>query len=506
MGKVVIVDDEYIAAEGLVRLVEWKEYDLEVACIAYDGVSALSAILDVKPDIVFTDIRMPGLSGLDLIQAAKSRLPGTVFVIISGYNDFEYIRKAIHLNVFDYLDKPITIEKVTEILRRYRNMGAPREGPDGDVVKRLFEETLELSDMPPGDARGRIAALWRPARSGLPAPRFVAGVALEGGNEKVIGASLDALEARLKPLGAHVAGLNRPGGCLALLYSPAECSMEGVRREIKRWLDAELSRDAGLRVGSGNGYGSASDIPRTVGEAQKALKYGMFFDESCIFIGDVEVSLSLPGDLAASENDLYYHLRVGDRAKAKELVRSIMSSLEAANVSMELFCHVSLELIYLGQRVCREVSAGYVSDIIPHVEIGSQRTAQDIADWVERKYEDMFDWLEKQRQGIGWKNVDKARKYIDEHYGEEITLDQLADMLGMNPTYFSMLFKTRVGQTYVKYLNQVRMERARESLINGISIKNVCARVGFSSQRYFCDRFKGYWGCTPSQLRNHEAK
>ena len=76
----------------------------------------------------------------------------------------------------------------------------------------------------------------------------------------------------------------------------------------------------------------------------------------------------------------------------------------------------------------------------------------------------------------------------------------------MNPTYFSMLFKTRVGQTYVKYLNQVRMERARESLINGISIKNVCARVGFSSQRYFCDRFKGYWGCTPSQLRNHEAK
>ena len=60
MGKVVIVDDEYIAAEGLVRLVDWKEYDLEVACIAHDGVSALSAILDVKPDIVFTDIRMVG--------------------------------------------------------------------------------------------------------------------------------------------------------------------------------------------------------------------------------------------------------------------------------------------------------------------------------------------------------------------------------------------------------------------------------------------------------------
>ena len=169
MGKVVIVDDEYIAAEGLVRLVDWKEYDLEVACIAHDGVSALSAILDVKPDIVFTDIRMPGLSGLDLIQAAKSRLPRTVFVIISGYNDFEYIRKAIRLSVFDYLDKPITVEKVTEILRGYRKLGAqPGSPPDGDTVKRLLAQTLELSDAPPSDARGRIAAMWRSARSGMP--------------------------------------------------------------------------------------------------------------------------------------------------------------------------------------------------------------------------------------------------------------------------------------------------------------------------------------------------
>ncbi|MBS1474016.1 MAG: response regulator, partial [Massilimaliae sp.] len=90
MYQVFLVDDEFLAIEGLRLLVDWERLGAEVCGAAYDGISAREQILEKKPDIVLTDIRMPGMNGLDLIAAVKQALPSTVFVVISGYNEFEY--------------------------------------------------------------------------------------------------------------------------------------------------------------------------------------------------------------------------------------------------------------------------------------------------------------------------------------------------------------------------------------------------------------------------------
>lgn len=116
MKTVVIVDDEYIVVQGIQAMIDRNKMDFEVVGNAYDGIEGLRVILEKKPDLVITDIRMPGMDGLSLVEAAKEELPDTIFVIISGYQEFEYARRALQLGIKGYIDKPITIAKVKETM------------------------------------------------------------------------------------------------------------------------------------------------------------------------------------------------------------------------------------------------------------------------------------------------------------------------------------------------------------------------------------------------------
>lgn len=117
----VIIDDEYIVVEGLKAIIARAGLDYEIVGFAYDGLSGLEIIRETRPEIVITDIRIPGLDGLSLIEAAREFLPDTAFIVISGYNEFEYARKALSLGVKAYIDKPISIEKVSKVLLSVEN-------------------------------------------------------------------------------------------------------------------------------------------------------------------------------------------------------------------------------------------------------------------------------------------------------------------------------------------------------------------------------------------------
>lgn len=115
--KIVIVDDEYIIAEGIKTMIDRSGLDFQVVASAYDGIAGLKLLKQFRPEVVITDIRMPGMDGLSLIEMAEEFLPETKFVVISGYTEFTYAQRALELGVKAYLDKPVTIEKVTKILR-----------------------------------------------------------------------------------------------------------------------------------------------------------------------------------------------------------------------------------------------------------------------------------------------------------------------------------------------------------------------------------------------------
>lgn len=118
MYKLVVVDDEYIVIEGIKALILKLELPFEIVGYANDGISALDVIINTNPDLVITDIRMPVINGISLIKQAKEFCPNTIFVVISGYMEFEYARKALILGVKDYIDKPISKDKLKNLLER----------------------------------------------------------------------------------------------------------------------------------------------------------------------------------------------------------------------------------------------------------------------------------------------------------------------------------------------------------------------------------------------------
>ena len=117
MSKIVVADDEAFVFQSICTSINWKEIGLNLVGACKDGMEAWHAILDENPDLVMTDIRMPGLSGLELIEKTKEISPQTVFIILSGYQEFEYARTAMQYGVRHYLIKPCSCEKMEEVLR-----------------------------------------------------------------------------------------------------------------------------------------------------------------------------------------------------------------------------------------------------------------------------------------------------------------------------------------------------------------------------------------------------
>jgi len=139
----VVADDEYIVVEGIKAILERQKLQCEVVGYAYNGIDALDVVQEQKPDIVITDIRMPGLDGLSLIESCKEFLPEASYVVISGYTEFEYARRAITLGVVNYIDKPVTIQKIEEVLQEVEK----RNNPPQYAYNRIIRETDRVVDM-----------------------------------------------------------------------------------------------------------------------------------------------------------------------------------------------------------------------------------------------------------------------------------------------------------------------------------------------------------------------
>lgn len=134
--RAMIVDDERVIVDGFLKLVNWDDLGCDVAAVAYDGIMAANEILRLRPDLVVMDINMPLRSGLEVIRQVGAECQNTVFIIISGYDEFGYMREALKLRVYDYLLKPVDFAAFEELLRKLRREkfdlpGAP--APEAEV-------------------------------------------------------------------------------------------------------------------------------------------------------------------------------------------------------------------------------------------------------------------------------------------------------------------------------------------------------------------------------------
>ncbi|QMV42476.1 response regulator transcription factor [Cohnella cholangitidis] len=490
MLKAVVFDDEFIVLKGLQKLIDWSEYGVELVGTAADGLSALEVFRRLKPDIVMTDIRMPGMDGLQLIEIIRMECPDTMCIVFSGYNEFEYVKRAIKLGVVDYLEKPVTITKIREGIQKAVNKitelnelsSLKQKWQQGLLEKTTLDLLLQGSD---------AEAAWA-EQFGPDAYRLTGITVLACSNREF---DLDN--------GASTAyrtvSIRNGSENLVVVFHFDSTSQEWTEDSVT-WSESA--------IGSGRTYSSLADAPKSYKEALRALRYGKYLEgKGWIRFEDLGDSHAVNPNLSEREEEVLFDMRVGDKEGLMKKLDGYLEEFRNERLDPEVAEIELLKMVFHGWEVAKETGgnpgeikpAGY----LPQLELRNMQTQDEMAAWLRHEMETIMDWIIGVRQRSKHSAVEKAIRYISDHFGRDLTQQEVADHVEMNATYFSLLFKEQMGISYIKYLTKVRMEKAKELLNEGLPIHEISEKVGYYHARHFSEVFKKQTGMTPGQYRSN---
>ena len=535
--KVFLVEDECVVREGLRDCIDWERYGFEFCGDAPDGELALPQIRKLRPDILITDIKMPFMDGLALSKLVCAELPETRIILISGHNDFEFAQEAIEIGVEQYLLKPVTkasllktLEDVSrkideereqkDYLRRFQ-----QEGPEYEqFARRKFFEQITSGTL-------RVSEIYEQAKKlqiDIDAEGYtVILLTLQSRGtaeySQTLAERLEELMAYLLRYGEYLLfRCNLMTYCVIVKGSAAGLD-EAVRRCLEN-IERRCGGDEALAwyAAVSEPVARLSELPGCYASAHTILSYRHLLPERHVLTADVlqkpqRGTLPALDEVDASKADpaiIRNFLQTGMREEIPDFVSEYLASFGNALDSMLFRQYVLLELRFSAIRAAK--SFGYSQEEFLRPLTSGQELPADgetleksCAALLRRAIE-----LREEESGNQYKSMLKrALRYIDQNYTDEtLSLNTVAKAANISPNYFSGVFSQEMGQTFVEYLTEKRMERAKELLrYSGKRSSEVAYEVGYRDPRYFSFLFKKTQGCTPSSYRagngdGHEAK
>lgn len=534
MIRVIIVDDETRICKLITNLIPWSDLGMEIVGTADNGIAALELIETAKPQLVITDIRMPGYDGLEMIGRAKSLNEHLEFILISGYEEFSYAKQAIEYGVKDYLRKPINKDSLLKALARVQESIQLRARQD-----RLTKEYRSLqSDIP----KIRASFLQTLVLSGPNAFEDTSSTEInqnyhfrfEEGAYRIVCIHLDAYDpAKQNSFGIGHATIEKLELALLDLATDAQSIQVGrdfyllvnycrdqedailsVFRKALQELKASLgSQGFVVTVGYGEAVPSLGQVSRSLQSAHGAIDERIFKGTGQIIDSPVVQRVSITSD------ERYFAL-TKKLAKAVELlhVEKIKQAIDA--LKEELYLDLRNKQWLSGSELktlVREIVDTYyitmrnsnikIADAL--AERSQWEAAIDNCYSLELLFQELVKGitssLAKLLEGEAKRNLEQiteAKLYIERNYMENLSLEDLGTHLGFNPTYFSSLFKKETGTSFVEYLIKVRMEKAKDLLKDpDLKVQDVCLMVGYNDVRYFRKLFIQNTGLSPNEYR-----
>ncbi|WP_410771242.1 helix-turn-helix domain-containing protein [Fontibacillus sp. BL9] len=529
--KVLIVDDEVIIRTGLSTVIPWAEHGFTVLEPAASAEEALERIPLELPEIIITDIRMTGLSGLDLAHEVKLRFPEMELIIITGFDDFVYVQQALREGVGDYLLKT---SRPNEILQAAEQAGQRLEerrrlNEMGTAHKRLANQSYlrNLLNNGPGFASG---SGLEDQQAGEELSRRYPDLRLSGKGQEL---QVWLLSVEQRPAGRGEAEEVRSPdaqpediGTLLAARLPCEWLPWGdgllllVRMEGNHdgWCPVESAiaaaeQSLGCRISAACGQPAlgVGDLRRAVETAEEAASYRWLLHpkrriryehvrhrKGCRIIcsqeEENELSLLLRGgahdDLRAWIDSQLEWIRLDGQATPGTL-RAYAHSLAVAG-------HRWLE------RAAASISYGYsFSDF--EEEFDLNRLAQHPEVVLHCHLETIMHAYKRMVEGIS--PVQSAIAYIYDHLGQSLSLNQVARHVHMNPNYFSAMFKRETGQNYIEFVTRMKMQKAMAMLRETpAKVSEVAGDIGYGDLKYFNRLFKKFTGLTPSEYREKSER
>lgn len=511
MIKVLIVDDEPKLREGMRTLIPWEEQGYTVVATASNGFEAIEKFHSLAPKLIVADIRMPGMDGLEMITELRKENADCHILILSGYADFEYAKRAISYRVDGYLLKPVDEEELISYLQELRLTIGQEE--------RLQQLRTAL---PMRGNEDRLRDLLIPAEDdGGIAGEAAAELGLEGTCEVVllelnrVQKGEDGREERVRSLLAQhwqeeqALFFTLPPYMGILLKEPLadEAGRTALWRELNGIIGSEeLDFHAAA--------GGAVTLPEQAAlsfTAARALLEGAFFGRREILTSIqhddwAEMAEEAAEDQPDSERDeemeLLLAIETGNDEIIKRLVGRIIRKLVA----------VRRDESYIKDNLIRMVSSTIARleaanpDVRPLIAANPSPTGDVYGSFylsdVENLTADYLEHLSKQMNSGGrGDEIKQITDLIQRRYNENLKLGMLAQIFNYNSAYLGKMFKNQMGEHFNTYLDKVRIEKAKQFLTQGMKVYEVAEKVGYMNSDYFNAKFRKYVGVSPSAYR-----
>ena len=535
MLKVFLVEDEFVVREGIKRNIDWQANGYEFCGEAGDGELAFPMIQKIKPDIVITDIRMPFMDGLELSRLIKKEFPWIEIVILTGFEEFEYAKEAVSLGVAKYLLKPISgdelLKEIADIADKIKEKKKEREIREkyaAEMEENLLKEKKELFQHLVTGSKSmpellEIAERLKLDLSALWYNVILVKVQSANHSPEEYSGRMISVEKKLRFLvdEPYIISFDRNLEGKALLFKADSIEeLELMQKRYIEGLETELTGDERYRYfgGIGKPVNRLRELPASFECASHAFAQRYLVKENCFLDGNaMDATLHTEReefdihniDPKELQNDkIREFLKLGNKEEVIYFVDEYFKRQGASALKSTIFRQYIVMDVYF-------CVAAFLEELqIDRAEIGAFDVNAEMLQSKEKAVEYVTGIMEKTVE-LRDKNasnrygtiVEQVKKYIEEHYvEEELSLNLLASYVNFSPNHLSMVFSQQTGQTFIKYLTDFRMNKAKE-LLRGTSMRSseISLEVGYRDPHYFSYLFKKTQGMTPTQYRGKKS-
>lgn len=534
--KVFLVEDEMVIRRGIKNSIDWEKEGYIFCGEASDGELAYPMIIKEKPDILITDIRMPFMDGLDLCKLVKEELPNIKILILSGYDEFDYAKEAIRLGVTEYLLKPISSGKLLEALNGVSE-SIRREKEDKDLVRKYMEEMRENTEHEKQKFFEQMIAGNLSMADALETGKkyemnLSAGMYnlllfrfTLGEENRKSGELLGEAEYAIKKLTErleYVFEFQRDvEGWAFLLMADNEEQMSERVKELSKDLEEIMKNYSTITYFGGIGQPVARlrELEESFREAERALAARFTMElNRIISVEDIrmaqnvdtldDIEITSFGEIEKTRTMLEKFLNNGAEDEIDEFVDVYINELPEENLKSVLMRQYIIMDAYIVMMSFCEKIEGIEGEMQAQSEelknsMKTIQTLEEIKNYIRMLLKKI----------IGVRDTISGRRYSDiieiakdqirkTYMSDEISLNTIAAEVGMSPSYFSSIFSKEMGKTFVEYLTEIRMDRAKELLMcSSMKTSEIGYEVGYKDPHYFSYIFKKTQNCTPKEFR-----
>lgn len=503
MKKVMLVEDEEFILQGIRCIIDWEEISMSVVSMVHNGKEALERFREEPVDIVVTDVEMPLMNGLELLREIRKINPKTRCIILSGYDEFEYARTALRLDVEEYILKPINEEQLKQALlnaaERLDEIDREKAGSMEDKIgwhkflkgKLDADEAEEFHRMLPETGSGEkiYAAIMKIDTGSVENQEGI----------QVILSEIQGLSCKIKAICLSMDTL------FLLLYTGKECN-DGEAVEIFGGLQNNLESMYGIMsfVTIASPVHEYQDLPECYKMASKMQKYRILEGYgSCM--AESYIKERRTQDVVIDETLLRKMILKKDQDGVLQYIEDLFINNLKSEVNVDVLYQLALKMAVLLQ------------DIKAEYKLGQSRNFQDLSEMMEKIYQadDIFGlkmiFISEIAEIIRYLHMEDSQytpvvkqimEEVQKNYREDMNLKTLSYKYHMNASYLGQIFQKEVGCSFNQYLSNTKNQMAKDLILNtNMKIHDIAKEVGYPDTSYFYRKFKQCYGVSPASLR-----